>query len=221
MPEYLILKLDGVMQSWGEHTYEDFRPTLHFPGRSALLGLLGACLGLDRRAVAEQQALAAGVRFLVRADGDPTRPEPTLLVDFHTVMDARAVGGKVRANPVVSRREYLCDCTFTVVVDAAPELLDRLENALKRPYYTPFLGRRSCPPSRPLLESRVVAADAVEALAGVPPCCGQLYSDEDLPGSLPLRVRDEPLLVRHRQFASRQVYVSTQDLEEGDVSEQD
>ena len=30
MPEYLILKLQGVMQSWGGHTFEDYRPSGNF-----------------------------------------------------------------------------------------------------------------------------------------------------------------------------------------------
>lgn len=220
MAEYLILKLDGVMQSWGEHTYEDFRPTLNFPSRSALLGLLGACLGLDRGAVQARQELAEALRFVVRADDDPTR-SPTQLVDFHTVMEARAVGGKTRSNPVVSRREYLCDSCFTVAIAAAPPMLDRLQLALSKPHYTPSLGRRSCPPSRPLLEGRFEAADAVAALASVPPYQGQLYADEALPEGLPIRVRDVPIVARHRQFSSRQVYVGYQQREGDDVSQQD
>ena len=47
MPRYLILRLDGPMQAWGTHTFEDFRPSNLFPTRSGLLGLLGACLGID------------------------------------------------------------------------------------------------------------------------------------------------------------------------------
>ena len=48
MSRYLILRLDGPMQAWGSHTFEDFRPSNLFPTRSGLLGLLGACLGIDR-----------------------------------------------------------------------------------------------------------------------------------------------------------------------------
>ena len=48
MPRYLILKLQGPMQAWGPILFEDFRPSHLFPTRSALLGLIGACLGIDR-----------------------------------------------------------------------------------------------------------------------------------------------------------------------------
>ena len=61
MPRYLILRLDGPMQAWGTHTFEDFRPSNLFPTRSGLLGLLGACLGLERVDLAGQAQLAASV----------------------------------------------------------------------------------------------------------------------------------------------------------------
>ena len=40
MPRFLILRLDGPMQAWGTHTFEDFRPSNLYPTRSGLLGLL-------------------------------------------------------------------------------------------------------------------------------------------------------------------------------------
>lgn len=49
MNQYLALKLQGVMQAWGGHTYEDLRHTELIPTRSGILGLLAACLGIDRQ----------------------------------------------------------------------------------------------------------------------------------------------------------------------------
>lgn len=37
MPIYLILKLEGPMQAWGGHTFEDYRPIQPFPTRSGIL----------------------------------------------------------------------------------------------------------------------------------------------------------------------------------------
>lgn len=211
MRRFLILKLQGPMQGWGGHTYEDFRPGLAFPSRSALLGLLGACLGIRRENTEQQQALASNLRFAVRVDGRFRR-----LTDFHTVLAARKVGGKVNDNPVVSRREYLTSQTpgagFTVAVWEAglTELnLARVAEAVKRPVFTPSLGRRACPLTRPLFEAELDAATAVDALALVPPLGGVIYSEEG-EASLPqIRVRDEPIIVRPRQFASRRVYIHT------------
>ena len=84
MPRFLILRLDGPMQAWGTHTYEDFRPSNNFPTRSALLGLLGACLGLERHDVAAQTQLAGSVEFSVRLDNKIARPGRDAIVEKRT-----------------------------------------------------------------------------------------------------------------------------------------
>ncbi|MDD3620337.1 MAG: type I-E CRISPR-associated protein Cas5/CasD, partial [Desulfobulbaceae bacterium] len=65
MTDFLILKLQGPMQAWGEHTFEGKRPSGNFPTRSALLGLLGACLGIRRNNRERLQQLADSVCFAV------------------------------------------------------------------------------------------------------------------------------------------------------------
>lgn len=208
MQSFLILKLAGAMQSWGGHTYEDYRPSLSFPSRSGLLGLLGACLGLRRDDKASQLALAQSVHFSVRMDNQVF--PPVKLTDFHTILKARKVGGKISKYPVRSWREYLCDASFTVAVEirpAAPIPLVELAQAVQRPVFTPSLGRRSCPLLRPLFEAIVEARDSLEALRLIEPQGGVIYSEEG-DSSLPqLRLRDEPIIARPRQFASRRVYI--------------
>lgn len=219
MPRFLILRLDGPMQAWGTHTYEDFRPSNLFPTRSGLLGLLGACLGVDRHDHAELERLAACVEFAVRVDRGALRPEAeglapraaVKLPDFHTVLAARKVDGSANKNPVVSRREYLFDAAFTVAVGERPGAAVNLEiiaEALRRPIFTPVLGRRSCPITRPLLElDPVEAADAKAALAGVMPNGGLIYAEGDLVSDQPMQIRDVPLHGRTRQFGTRRIHV--------------
>ena len=135
MPRYLILRLDGPMQAWGTHTFEDFRPSNLFPTRSGLLGLLGACLGIDRRDQTGLEQLDASVEFTVRADHAVLRPDAEKLTlkaamklpDFHTVLAARKVDGSANKNAVMSRREYLFDAAFTVAIGAKPEPLVTLD----------------------------------------------------------------------------------------------
>lgn len=217
MPSFLILQLDGPMQAWGTHTFEDFRPSNLYPTRSGLLGLLGACLGVERRDLAGQADLAASVHFTVRVDSQVARPgkekplgKPGIkLPDFHTVMDARKVDGSVRKFPVVSRREYLFDAAFTVAVGSNPGAaisLDQIAEHLRRPYYTPALGRRSCPLTRPLLEGQVEAETSLEALGKTDPKGGLIYSEFHT-SDQPLRVRDVPMHGKTRQFATRLVYL--------------
>lgn len=219
MPRYLILRLDGPMQAWGTHTFEDFRPSNLFPTCSGLLGLLGACLGIERRDHAGLEQLAESVEFAVRADRrvlrpDTEKPMPKTAVklpDFHTVLAARKVDGSANKNPVVSRREYLFDAAFTVAIGAKPNAsvsLDTIAAALRRPCFTPVLGRRSCPITRPLLESAPIeASDAKAALDTVQPAGGVIYAEGDLTSAQPMRIRDVPMHGQHRQFGTRQVYL--------------
>lgn len=219
MPYFLILRLDGPMQAWGTHTFEDFRPSNLFPTRSGLLGLLGACLGIDRRNHMGLEQLAASVEFTVRVDQRVPRPEvenfvekkAAKLPDFHTVLAARKVDGSANKNPVVSRREYLFDAAFTVAVgekSGASVSLDAIARALRRPCFTPVLGRRSCPISRPLLDCGPVdAVDAKAVLANTLPTGGMIYAEGEWVSERPLRIRDVPMPGLHRQFGNRRVYV--------------
>lgn len=217
MPNFLILRLDGPMQAWGTHTFEDFRPSNLYPTRSGLLGLLGACLGLERGDFLGQASLAASVEFTVRVDSQLARPgtdkpvaKPGIkLQDFHTVMGARKVDGSANKFPVVSRREYLFDAAFTVVVGSRPEAsvsLEQIAQALCRPCYTPTLGRRSCPLTRPLLEGQVEAKSAREAMAQFEPTNGLIYCEVEK-SEQPMRMRDVLMHGKTRQFTTRLVYL--------------
>lgn len=212
MAHFLILQLDGVLQAWGDHSFEDYRPAVGFPTRSGLLGLLAACLGIDRADTAALTGLDSSVWFTVRAEDRSEHAPAQKLSDFHTVLNARKVDiRKSNEYPVVSRREYLCDAVFSVAVEEAAEPmypLDRIASALQRPVFTPFLGRRSCPLSRPLLTARLEAENPLEALRIWAPRTGTLYSDSPaLESDRELRLRDAPRYGRVRQFGTRRVFV--------------
>lgn len=209
MANFLILKLCGPMQAWGSHTYEDYRPTQAFPTRSGVLGLLGACIGIQRENRDLLLALNASIQIAVRADRKEGRDTVTI-TDFHTVQEARKVDGKTNPNPVVSRREYLCDAEFTVALRLdknSPFTTTQLIQALKKPIFTPFLGRRSCPLVRPIFETEVEANNLTEALSSIEPYQGIIYSEQtDNPHSRMI-VRDVPMPGNNRQFATRQVHI--------------
>src|SRR5690606_7342672 len=46
-------------------------------------------------------------------------------------------------------REYLCDASFLVAIQGPPQLIAELAEAIQSPQWCIYLGRRSCPPSRP------------------------------------------------------------------------
>jgi CRISPR system Cascade subunit CasD len=216
MRDYLMLKLQGPMQAWGDHSFEGLRPSSHVPTRSAVLGLLGACLGVRREDKRKQGELANGIALAVRVD---TRALPhkgglglsqQKLSDYHTVKNARQDYSGLKSHATIQTwREYLMDSEFTVclwVRNNHLSLLQRLVDAVKQPLFTPYLGRRSCPLARPLFEKQVRAEDEFSALKEVAPVGGEIYSET--PGNVrSLKVRDVPIIRQHRQFASRMVYI--------------
>jgi len=215
MRDHLILKLQGPMQAWGEHTYEGLRPSSFIPTRSAVLGLLGACSGIRRKDRDGQMKLADALGMAVRIDKRPMPDSDKLLthqklIDYHTVKKARKDYRGLQSHETIQTwREYLLDAEFTVVLwDRADKqkMLDDLERAVNKPVFTPYLGRRSCPIAKPLFNARLKAKDEFSALKQVEPQGGEVYSETPGQGR-PLKVRDVPMVIQPRQFASRIVYV--------------
>jgi len=170
--EILLFQLYGPMASWGAAAVGESRPTSDHPGRSALLGLLAAALGIERSDAARQQALSDAVRFAVR-QLSPGR----LIRDFHTIQvpkrDRKAryatrkneLGGtRDRLNTIISRREYRCDGLWYVATTLAEKsdwALEDLRHALECPVFMPYLGRKSCPLAAPM-RPRIIQARSVK-----------------------------------------------------------
>jgi CRISPR system Cascade subunit CasD len=207
MREYLILKLQGPMQAWGRESFEGLRPSELFPGRSALMGLLGACLGIDRIDQERQHDLAASISFAVRIDNQGQK-----MTDYHTVKDAREDYQGLKSHDTIQTwREYWQDAYYTIAVWAlanAPVSLSEIEHAVKQPLYTPVLGRRSCPLARPLFETKIVTDSALAALSQVGIHQGTIYSEEYSTGAITIKKRDVPIIPQPRQFATRTLYMS-------------
>lgn len=133
----LLLRLAGPLQSWGSSSRFARRTTEPAPTKSGVLGLLAASLGRQRTAGVSD---LAALRFGVRID------QPgTLLRDFQTAHDFDTEN----AMPI-SERFYLADAVFVAAVEGEHDLIERLARALDEPGFLPYLGRRSCPPSRPI-----------------------------------------------------------------------
>jgi CRISPR system Cascade subunit CasD len=150
----LLLQLAGPLQSWGVSGRFAWRTTAPAPTKSGVVGLLAGALGRERDA--DLSDLAA-LRFGVRADQPGTRVR-----DFQTAH--HAVTGQ--AMPL-SERFYLADAVFVAAVEGDDELVDRLHTAVREPHFLPYLGRRSCPPARPV-ELGVRGEDLTTALESEP-----------------------------------------------------
>ncbi|SDC64272.1 type I-E CRISPR-associated protein Cas5/CasD [Actinokineospora iranica] len=129
----LLLRFAAPMQSWGTSSRFVRRNTDRMPSKSGVIGLLAAAQG--RRRVDPIEDLV-GLRVGVRVD-QPGRVER----DFQT---ARTRDGS-QSMPL-SYRFYLADAVFAVAVEGEATLVEGLREALRRPVFPLFLGRRSCPP---------------------------------------------------------------------------
>jgi CRISPR system Cascade subunit CasD len=156
----LVLRLAGPMQAWGSpQQLNKFRRTERYPTKSAVIGLLAAALGRSRYDSVDD---LTQLRFGVRVD----RPGQ-MLIDYHTVsslFDAKRnynpSGGQLpnkkgyrspQTSTQVTERYYLSDACFVAGMEWEDRaLLDILNNALHYPIFPLYLGRRSCPPDRPV-----------------------------------------------------------------------
>lgn len=166
----LFLRLEGLMQAWGDQQSKFVvRRTAEAPTKSGVIGMLCAALGVSRSEAGKKwlQKLGA-LRMGVRMDSPGVR-----WWDYHTVgagMQMRVAEGEGKTKPgaMLTRREYLCDASFLVALQGRPGLIAELEAAMKAPKWTIYLGRKSCIPSRPLLEHPSGDfQDVLSALQGV------------------------------------------------------
>lgn len=149
----LLLQLAGPMQAWGTGSRFAYRSSGTVPSKSAVIGLLAAAKGLRRTDSIED---LLELRFGVRSD-QPGR----VIRDFQT---ARALDESYSLP--LTYRFYLSDAVFVAGVQGPSGLIHDLAAALRRPRFPLYLGRRSCPPARPLVVG-VTEEDLVPALRGL------------------------------------------------------
>lgn len=135
----LLMRLAGPMQSWGTSSRFTRRATDYAPSKSGVLGMLAAAKGIRRT---EPITELLGLRFGVRID------QPgAMMRDFQT---SRPLDDP-NANATLAERFYLADAVFLAGLEGDPALIDGLAEALRRPRFLLYLGRRSCPPSGKIL----------------------------------------------------------------------
>lgn len=146
----LLLRLAAPLQAWGTDSKFEVRRTNREPSKSGVIGLLAAALGLRRDA--DLSRLSA-LRFGVRVDRNGE-----VIKDFHMA--------KAEKTSYLTYRYYLSDAIFLVGLESEDRsFLEQIERALRNPCFPLFLGRRSCPPTLPLVLG--IREDALEtALRG-------------------------------------------------------
>lgn len=133
----LLLRLAGPLQAWGASSRFSVRSTRRAPTKSGVIGLIAAAQGRRRSDPIED---LLDLQIAVRVD------QPgSLLRDFQTAVNAAG-----KAMPL-STRYYLEDAIFVVGIGGPKALLEGICESLQQPKFPLFLGRRSCPPSLPLI----------------------------------------------------------------------
>ena len=176
--QFLVFQLQAALAAWGDVAVGEYRGSREHPGASALVGLLGAALGVHRDDEGAHAALRDGYRFAVGvvSAGHLLRDYHTAQVPgrsilkgrpHHTRRDELSVP-KHELNTILSTRDYRQGAAWAVAVQAAtdaPHSLSDLMKAVREPRFVLYLGRKCCPPGAPLAPTVVDADSAHAALA--------------------------------------------------------
>ena len=205
----IVLRLEGVMQSWGDDSKWNHRASSQMPSKSGIVGMLACAMGLERddHAIVE---LGDAIIMAVRAD----RPG-MMATDFQTVTGypLLTAEGKPRStgNTFISRREYLQDAAFTVFLEAEKGWEKRIIDALGDPVWPVYLGRKNCVPSRPVLMEITMEYGSLQDAVNRYPTSERSV----MPMEYELEVRDDSLsnynrtdqrVSTDRDFTSRRVW---------------
>lgn len=159
---YIVLWLEGPLQSWGYNSKFNRRESLNFPTKSGILGLLCSALGYsgEQREILEKFSTLDMQVFSYKK---PEVEKSSLMMDFHLIgsgynklndpwqdlLIPRTSEGKKAVNGGVklTYRYYLTDAVFSVLLEVPKNLVDQCSYSLQFPYWDMFLGRKNCIPS--------------------------------------------------------------------------
>ena len=171
--KYLLLWLEGPLQSWGFDSKFGRRESLRFPTKSGIYGMFLAALGAQGPQVDLLDTLAAFKQTVISCvpqkpgqkndlDTDVRLQSNPFLMDFQMVgsgydekdpWQKMLIPKKSDGNPAVgggskiTYRYYLQDARFAVIQELDYEMSDTIARALQNPVYDLSLGRKNCVPT--------------------------------------------------------------------------
>ncbi|EIA0806493.1 type I-E CRISPR-associated protein Cas5/CasD [Vibrio vulnificus] len=162
---YILMWLEGPLQSWGYDSRYGRRDTLSFPTKSGVLGIICAALGAggeQKSFLTQFASLDMQVLAFPKKAGDATPAMPLSLQDFHMVgsgydekdpwqsllipktsQGKKAVGGGAK----MTYRHYIQDMAYAVLLQVPEEIASAIADALVAPVWDLSLGRKSCVPT--------------------------------------------------------------------------
>ncbi len=153
--QFLVLRLEGPLQSWGFDSQYNRRNTGLMPTKSAIAGMCCAALGLSRGSKVELKFLKSFSEIRMTTIAIPKKVlEHELCVgrlqDYHTIQNTRKASGGIKGTHI-THRQYLTDAAFGVLLEANTTILGNISRALADPKWGIWLGRKTCIPSAPIL----------------------------------------------------------------------
>lgn len=162
----IVMKFEGPLQSYGTSSHFEIRHSDPYPSKSAILGMIASAMGI-RREETDQLADLGALRIAVRVD-----QIGHIFGDYHIAAKHKPNG--VFERNYVTRRYYLEDAVFVVAVEGEDGLVDQSYEALKKPYFQLFYGRRSCPVNYDFLQG-IYTGGAIEQLHQQPWMAAEWY----------------------------------------------
>ncbi len=179
MTSFLTFTLAAPLASFGAIAVGERRASADRPAKSAILGLLAGALGRERDDEEAHAALAHELFYAVRSEDMKVRSPRRLMADYHTAQTPPRghnqhfatrrdeVAGKQSLGTILSYREYRSDCSFSIAlwprVATLRFGLEDLAEALRKPVFVPYAGRKACPLMLPMQPVVLSAGDVREA----------------------------------------------------------
>jgi len=228
-PAFLALVLDAPLQSWGFESRFERRTTGLHPTKSGVIGMICAAMGLAKGVKEEQATLPALAEVHMTSiaiprtrlnlwSGETEDLAVGRLEDFHTVQGTRRASGSMNPDAVVTRRQYLVDARYGVILKGDRPLLERVDGALRNPIWGLWLGRKSCIPAQPIPRGVYhSASEAYHALVGdSPPNASSIVAEATSFAEGTDSLNDQPVSFGdgtssgpdQRRFAVRRIRVS-------------
>lgn len=179
MPEVVVFRYEAPLAAFGNLAVGERRGSRTRPSHSAITGLIASAFGIGRDDQGHEE-IAQGFLLAIRTD----KPGEALS-DFHTAQTPPQRRGaryatrkeelrnKRNLGTIISRRDYYTEACFTVLLwlkDGYARPAASIADALNRPAFIPYAGRRSCPfgtpPAARVLQVETVseAFDAYDAI---------------------------------------------------------
>jgi len=158
--QYLLLRLEAPLMSFGAVRVDQHNPTDRFPGRAQLTGMLANALGWYHEEFDRLQDLQERIQFACRWDISPQSLRDYQTVDLgQSKMAIRGwttsgkpehrAGGTAKSGIHERFRYYWANGALTVALtlrEGTPSLSEIAE-ALKKPARPLFIGRKACLPA--------------------------------------------------------------------------